>query len=152
MRIFNSDGTEAEMCGNGIRCFAKYIYEKELIKSNTFNIETLCGIKNVELEIEGNTVISVKVDMGEAIFEKSQIPMIYEESLEKFRIYNFEIYPISVGNPHCVCFIQDIDNIDIKKYGSIIENYKYFPNKTNVEFVRRNFILWYRSLCSSSYF
>ena len=136
MRIFNKDGSEAEMCGNGIRCFAKYVYEKELISKNSFLIETLAGIKNIELEVEGNTVLTSKVNMGKPCFEKAKIPMIYEENQEKVRIDIFNTYSVSVGNPHTICFVEDVNNIDIKKYGSLIENYKYFPNRTNVEFVQ----------------
>ena len=136
MRIFNKDGEEAKMCGNGIRCVSKFVYEKNLISKNELKIETLACIKKVELKNEGNTVIQVKVNMGKAIFEKSKIPMIFEEGAEKFKIDNIEIYPVSVGNPHCVSFVDNIDEINVEKYGKIIENYKYFPNKTNVEFVQ----------------
>lgn len=136
MRIFNQDGSEAEMCGNGIRCFAKYVYEKKLTDKNEFSIETLGGIKFVKLEIEGNTVISVEIDMGEPIFDFSQIPVIYEYNSEKINILGFDIYPISMGNPHSVCFVENVTEFDVQKYGKVIENYKYFPNKTNVEFVQ----------------
>ena len=139
MRIFNSDGEEAKMCGNGIRCLAKYIYEKNLINKQIFKIETLSGIKTVELEIEGNTVITVKVNMGKPNFNKSEIPMIYEKEAKKIKINDFEIYPVSIGNPHSVCFIEnsiDIDNMYVKYNGELIENYNYFPEGTNVEFVK----------------
>lgn len=135
MRIFNQNGLEAEMCGNGIRCLAKYIYEKELMKKEEINIETLSGVKKVKLEIEGETVIKVKVNMGCPVFDKSKIPMIYKEDAEKLRIGSLEFYPISVGNPHCVCFVEKIEKVDVKEYGKFVENYKYFPEGTNVEFV-----------------
>lgn len=138
MRIFNKDGTEAEMCGNGIRCFAKYVYEKNLIKKEEFYIETLAGVKKVKLEIEGNTVISVSVDMGKPCFQLDKIPVIYldDKEIEKIIIDGFEVYPVSIGNPHSVCFVENLENFNIEKYGKIIEDYKYFPNKTNVEFVQ----------------
>lgn len=138
MRIFNQDGTEAEMCGNGIRCFAKYVYEKKLIKEEEFYIETLAGIKKVKLEIEGDTVISVSVEMGRPCFELDKIPVIYldDEKNGKIAIDEFEVYPVSMGNPHSVCFVEDVENFDVQKYGKMIEDYKYFPNKTNVEFVQ----------------
>lgn len=138
MRIFNSDGEEAKMCGNGIRCIAKYIYEKELIEKNIneIKIETISGIKIVSIEIEGDTVTNIKVNMGHPIFDKSKIPMIYDEKAEKIIIKGIEIYPISIGNPHCVCFTKELENYDVEKYGKLIENYKYFPEKTNVEFVK----------------
>lgn len=138
MKIFNKDGSEAEMCGNGIRCFAKYVYEKRLTDKEEFTIETLAGVKNVKLQIEGQTVVSVEVHMGEAIFELEKIPVIYLENNYSGKIYieNIEIYPVSIGNPHAVCFVDNIDKINIEKYGKLIEDYKYFPNKTNVEFVQ----------------
>ena len=138
MRIFNKDGSEAEMCGNGIRCLAKYIYEKKLTNKKEFNIETMAGIKEVQLEIEGNTVITVEVDMGEPVFDLKEIPVLYtEENYDgKIHIENIDVYPISMGNPHVVCFVDDIKKLDIRKYGNLIEDYKYFPNKTNVEFVQ----------------
>lgn len=138
MRIFNQDGSEAEMCGNGIRCFAKYVYEKGLIHKKEFQIETLAGIKNIELDVEGSTVIQVTVDMGKAIFDFEKIPVIslLDQNKEKLNIDSYEIYPISMGNPHAVCFVENLDEINIKEVGEKIENYKYFPNKTNVEFVQ----------------
>ena len=155
MRIFNQDGSEAEMCGNGIRCFAKYLYEKKLVESEEFEIETLAGIKNVKLKVEGKTVTFVEVSMGKPTLEFSKIPVYYEnnnediyqeekaestydeviEDVKGIKIDDFTVYPISIGNPHCVCFVDNVDNIDIEKSGKLIENYKYFPNKMNVEFV-----------------
>ena len=135
MRIFNQDGSEANMCGNGIRCLAKYIYEKKLINKNEIKIETLSGIKKLLLEIEGETVIKIKVNMGFPIFDKSRIPMIYEKDANKVKIENIDFYPMSIGNPHCVCFVDDLEKFDVKKYGKIVENYKYFTEGTNVEFV-----------------
>lgn len=143
MRIFNQDGTEAEMCGNGIRCLSKYLYEKEIIKKEKMRIETLAGIKNVELIVENKTVIGIKVDMGNPIFEYNRIPVIFPNIVKKelerleinFRNNKVYVYPISMGNPHAVCFVKDVQNLKIEDIGSKIENYKYFPNRTNVEFV-----------------
>lgn len=137
MRIFNKDGSEAEMCGNGIRCFAKYVYEKNLIKKEKFEIETLAGIKKIELLVEGNTVNQIVVDMGRPEFDIEKIPVIslIDKKIEKLNIDNYEVYPISIGNPHVVCFVDNVEDIDIEYLGKKIENYKYFPNKTNVEFV-----------------
>ena len=143
MRIFNADGSEAEMCGNGIRCLAKYLYEKEIVKKEKMRIETLSGIKNVDLIVENKTVIGIKVDMGNPIFEYNRIPVIFPNIVKKelerleinFRNNKLYVYPISMGNPHAVCFVKDVQNLKIKDIGSRIESYKYFPNKTNVEFV-----------------
>lgn len=138
MRIFNQDGSEAEMCGNGIRCFAKYVYEKGLIHKNKFQIETLAGIKKIELEVEGNTVVQVTVDMGKPEFNFEKIPVIslLNQNKEKIMVDKYEVYPVSLGNPHAVCFIDNLEEIEIKEIGEKIENYKSFPNKTNVEFVQ----------------
>lgn len=138
MRIFNKDGSEAEMCGNGIRCFSKYVYEKGLIHKEKFNIETLAGIKDIELDIEGDTVVHITVNMGKPEFDFSKIPVINltEQNNKKFDIGGYEVYPISMGNPHAVCFVEDLDKINIEEIGAKIENYKFFPNKTNVEFVQ----------------
>ncbi len=138
MRIFNKDGSEAEMCGNGIRCFSKYVYEKNLINKDEFEIETLSGIKKVKLEIEGETVLRVSVDMGRPIFNLQDIPVIYLENNYKGSIHieGMKVYPLSIGNPHAVCFVDDLKKVDIEKYGKLIEDYKYFPNKINVEFVQ----------------
>lgn len=141
MRIFNSDGSEAEMCGNGIRCFAKYVFEKKLTNNEKIKIETLAGMKELELIIENRTVLFAKVDMGKPIFEYSEIPVIYSDITEngsiKIDIENneYEVFPISMGNPHVVCFVENVEKIDVEKIGAIIEDYKYFPKKTNVEFV-----------------
>ncbi len=137
MRIFNKDGSEAEMCGNGIRCLAKYVYEKQLTKKREFSIETMAGEKRVYLEVEGNTVLSISVDMGKPILSFKEIPVNYitDDEEKGINISGFIGYPVSIGNPHLVIFIDDIDNFDVKKYGSIFEDYKYFPNKTNIEFV-----------------
>lgn len=134
MRIFNSDGSEAEMCGNGIRCFAKYLYLNKLIDKYEFNIETLAGIKKVKLILEGKKVSKIRVNMGKPCFEFSKIP-VYSDENEYLEINNKKLYPISMGNPHCVCFVNNLENINIEEEGRKIENYKYFPNKTNVEFV-----------------
>lgn len=143
MRIFNADGSEAEMCGNGIRCLSKYLYEKEIVKKEKMRIETLSGIKNVDLIVENKTVIGIKVDMGNPIFEYNRIPVIFPNIVKKelerleinFRNNKLYVYPISMGNPHAVCFVKDVQNLKIEDIGSRIESYKYFPNKTNVEFV-----------------
>lgn len=128
MRIFNQDGTEAEMCGNGIRCFSKYVYEKGLIDKTGFTVETLAGIKTVKLELENKKVMSIAVNMGAPEF--SNLKYIIEIEGEEF-----VVHPISMGNPHAVCFVKNVDAFPVEKVGPILENYKYFPNKTNVEFV-----------------
>ena len=145
MRIFNSDGTEAEMCGNGIRCVGKFLYEKSIVTRTNFRIETLAGVKDIGLIVENKTVVGVKVNMGIPYFETQRIPAYLpkEENGKKFHTisiesenekYNFDL--VSIGNPHAVCFVEELSKVNVCKIGKIVENYKYFPNKTNVEFVQ----------------
>ncbi len=132
MRIFNSDGTEAEMCGNGIRCFAKYIYDQKLTEKDILKIETLSGIKEVKkekhiLEPSKETIEQYVVNMGKPIISGNLSISVLDK--------NIQLTKILIGNPHAVIFTKDIENIPIKKYGPLIENHKYFPQKTNVEFI-----------------
>ena len=140
MRIFNADGSEAEMCGNGIRCLAKYCYEKNIVKKTMLKIETLAGIKTVWLDVEDGNIRSVTVNMGSPIFERPQIPMVgegrcIEEELE-VEGEKFKITCLSMGNPHCVIFVDSVDDFPVEKFGPRIENHPVFPNRTNVEFVQ----------------
>jgi diaminopimelate epimerase len=140
MRIFNADGSEAEMCGNGIRCFAKYCYENNIAKKQELTVETLAGIKRLWLTVEDGAVASVKVDMGTPTLERSKIPMtgtgkFVNETLQ----VNGEQYKatcLSVGNPHCVIFVEGVDDFPVQQLGPKIENHKFFPKRTNVEFAQ----------------
>lgn len=133
MRIFNSDGTEAEMCGNGIRAFAKYIYDNSLAKGEILKIETLAGIKEIKRKkyftgINNEEIDEYVVNMGQSkVWGKTELEILDNK---------IETINISIGNPHAVIFVENVDNIQIDKIGPIIENYKYFPQKTNVEFVQ----------------
>jgi len=139
-RIFNSDGSEAEMCGNGIRCFAKYVYENEILQSNEMLVETLGGIKEIELDVMGGEVRSSSVDMGIPTFKTMDIPMKseQEEFLDSELDVNGTIVnltAVNVGNPHAVIFTENIGEIDLNVMGPLIENHPAFPEKTNVHFV-----------------
>lgn len=123
MRIFNSDGTEAGMCGNGIRCLAKFLYEEGLTTLQNFKIETISGIKEVELTLENKTVSYIKVCMGNPIFEYNKIPVIFPNILEK-SLQSLEVrcenkkylgFPISMGNPHFIIFKNELDKVDLEK-------------------------------------
>ena len=142
MRIFNKDGSEAEMCGNGIRCFAKYIYDNKIIDKQSISIETKAGVKGVRLKVLNGEVYEIEVDMGRPIFDdiknisvqnnyRIPISVNIKEDDTRF-IGNY----VSMGNPHLVIFVNNVENIDIEKYGPAIENMKCFPNKINVEFVQ----------------
>lgn len=137
MRIFNSDGTEAKMCGNGIRCVGKFLYDKGITKKKELDIETLSGIKKLKLDIENEKVANIQVDMGKPCFEASKIPLIGDSNKVKITVGNedIELMCVSIGNPHAVAIVNNIDNINIEKYGPIIENNIKFPERTNVEFV-----------------
>ena len=140
MRIFNADGSEAEMCGNGIRCFSKYIYEQGISKNTKLRIETLAGIKNVSLSIENDKVISIKVDMGIPKVLRNEIPMAgpnTEVIMEPLQVMGekFLITCVSMGNPHCILFMDDLEELDISR-GKKIEYHEVFPQRINVEYVK----------------
>ncbi len=141
VRIFNSDGSEVEMCGNGIRCLAKYIWDKGISKKDILRIETMAGI--IMPEKKGDMV---RVDMGEPVFEPTLIPAklpLIEKNQGHIIDYplniidrEFKITCVSMGNPHAVIFLdEDITSFPVDIYGPAIENHEYFPKRTNVEFI-----------------
>ena len=140
MRMFNSDGSEAEMCGNGIRCVGKFVYDKGLTDKKEISIETLAGIKILQLNVENGKVKTVKVDMGEPILTPNEIPVIsQEEPVKNLKLQaedrEFKFTCVSMGNPHAITIINNTAEFDIETYGKILEVDKAFPNKTNVEFI-----------------
>ena len=142
MRIFNSDGSEAEMCGNGIRGFAKYVYDYNLIDKNEFKIETLAGIRKVKLNTLNKSITeNITVDMGEPILHPVKIPVLTREEPPikdlKIVIKNkiFTITCVSMGNPHAIIRLHNLEDINIKEYGPLIENRSEFPKRTNEEFI-----------------
>lgn len=142
MRIFNSDGSEAEMCGNVTRCVARYVYENGLTNKTKITLETLAGIVKPELIIASGQVEAVKVDMGEPRLTRSRIPIKGDPDTDAVNIplevdgQTFMITGVSVGNPHCVIFVDNVADIDLSAIGPKIETHPLFPNKTNVEFVQ----------------
>lgn len=159
MRIFNYDGSEAQMCGNGIRCFAKYAYENKLISKNKFTVETLAGIIIPELTITNNKILGVKVNMGTPKLRRREVPMngkdtsrVVNETLKINPEQTFKITCVSMGNPHCITFVNDIQSIPVDEIGLKIENHPLFPEKTNVEFIQVlnkqeiNFRVWERGV------
>ena len=141
MRMFNSDGSEAEMCGNGIRCVGKFVYDKGFTDKTTVTIETLAGIKTLELNTKDGKVETVKVDMGEPILTPKEIPVISDEEPVKNLMLEaegrkFKITCVSMGNPHAITEVEDTEKFDVEKYGKVLEVDKAFPNKTNVEFIQ----------------
>lgn len=141
MRMFNSDGSEAEMCGNGIRCVGKFVYDKGLTDKTTVKIETLAGIKTLVLNTKDRKVETARVDMGEPILEAEKIPVISKEQPVKnleLEVENkkFKFTCVSMGNPHAITIVENTKEFDVEKYGKILEVDKAFPKKANIEFAQ----------------
>jgi diaminopimelate epimerase len=140
MRMFNADGSEAETCGNGIRCFAKYVYERGMTNKTEFVIDTLAGPNKVQLTLEGDIVSTVRSNMGKPRFERGAIPMsgppgeVIEEPLE-LDDRKVRITCANIGNPHAVIFVEDAAKAPVTVVGPKVENHPKFPHRTNVEFV-----------------
>ena len=142
MRMFNSDGSESEMCGNGIRCVAKYAYDHGIVDRKEITAETGAGILTLQLFTNGlDKVEKVRVNMGKPRITRTEIPMSGEPAAkvvnEPLNILHttFRITCVSMGNPHCVIFVNEVVNFQIEKDGPLIENHELFPRRTNVEFV-----------------
>ncbi|MDD6308616.1 MAG: diaminopimelate epimerase, partial [Clostridia bacterium] len=141
MRMFNTDGSEGRMCGNAIRCVAKYLYESGMVRCDTITIETLSGVKAIRVYRHDGEVLSAKVDMGKAELAPGMIPVKLpgEEIVGRSIEIGGEAYSItcvSMGNPHCVVFSENVDGLPIEKIGPVIENADIFPERVNVEFVK----------------
>lgn len=142
MRIFNSDGSEAEMCGNAIRCVAQHAYETGLVDKNEVMVETQKGLNRIKIFLKGNQVDSVEVNMGEPVLDSLLVPaqgenrmIIMEELVLNQLGLTFKITALSMGNPHCVIFVEDGEKMPFNEIGYLIEHHPLFPRKTNVEFV-----------------
>ncbi len=140
MRIINADGSEAEMCGNGIRCFAKYVYERGIASKTNLSVETLAGIMHPRLYVQDDIVTGVKVDMGKPSFERSDIPMKGQGSPFDVELevagQKVIVSSVLMGVPHTIVLTDDVDGIDLEKLGPAIERHDMFPRKTNVDFVQ----------------
>ena len=143
MRIFNADGSEAKMCGNGIRCVGKFVYDKGLVPPDktVITIDTLSGVKTLDLTVEDGKVKTAKVDMGAAILKPADIPAVYKcDAMINApldvdgKVWN--VTAVSMGNPHCVTFVDDADSLDLEKIGPAFENHPAFPDRVNTEFVK----------------
>ena len=141
MEMYNADGSRAEMCGNGIRCCAKYVYDRGHVQKKSLVAETDAGMKEMDLVLTKNKVSAVRVNMGAPILERSQIPMlgpagrVVAEPLS-VQDHAFPVTAVSMGNPHCVLFVEDVDRFPVERVGRVIETLPAFPNRTNVEFAR----------------
>ena len=141
MRMFNSDGSQAEMCGNGIRCVGKFVYDKGLTNKTTVKIETLAGIKTLILNTKDGKVETARVDMGEPILEAEKIPVISTEKPVKnleleAENKKFKFTCVSMGNPHAITIVENTKEFDVEKYGKVLEIDKAFPKKANIEFAQ----------------
>ena len=141
MRIINADGSEAEMCGNGVRCFAKYVYEQGLTNKTEFTVETLAGIVKPELDVVDGIVETVTIDMGEPSFERHMIPVVGEETRpvkqEELIVDGTSYYITSMlmGVPHTMIFVEDLEAVNLRELGPKVEKHSAFPKGTNVNFV-----------------
>lgn len=143
MRIFNANGSEAKMCGNGIRCVGKYLYDNGIVKSDEFTVDTLSGIKKLKVlsKYTSEEVATVCVDMGAPILEPALIPVELEgemivDKAVKIGDKNYQITCVSMGNPHCVVFQDGIEQFEIEKIGPLFEKNEMFPKQVNTEFVK----------------
>lgn len=141
MNMYNADGSEGKMCGNGIRCVAKYVYDNQMTDKTTITVETLSGIKTLVLNVEDGKVKTVRVDMGSPILKAKDVPVISEKEQvidEPIMIDNkeYKITCVSMGNPHAITFIDDTDSLDIESIGPKFEKNEIFPDRINTEFIQ----------------
>ena len=141
MKMYNADGSEGSMCGNGVRCIAKYVYDKGLTDKTNISLETKSGIKYLELTVENEKVVKVKVNMGAPILKPSDIPVksdkdVFIDELVEVDGVDYRVTCVSMGNPHAVTFVDDTSSIPIEKIGPKFENHPIFPDRVNTEFVQ----------------
>ena len=141
MEMYNADGSRGEMCGNGIRCVAKYMYDYGLTDKEAISVETLAGIKYLQFFIENGKVAKVKVDMGSPILTPAEIPVVAkgERAVDEPIVVDgteYRMTCISMGNPHTIVYVDDVKNLQIEKIGPSFEKHERFPNRVNTEFVK----------------
>lgn len=140
MEMYNADGSRGEMCGNGIRCVAKYAFESGRTRANPMRIETDAGTKVVELKVVGGRVAQVTVDMGAPILDGPRIPVAAEGRVIDAPLEvggaAYRVTCVSMGNPHCVVFLPDLAGLDLERIGPLFEHHPFFPNRVNTEFVQ----------------
>jgi diaminopimelate epimerase len=141
MEMYNADGSRGEMCGNGIRCVGKYAWEHGLARENPLRVETDSGVKTLELEVDGGKVRSVTVDMGEPILEPAKIPARFDgpravDAPLEVGGETHRVTCVSMGNPHCVLFVPEVDSLDLETIGPRFEHHERFPRRVNTEFLK----------------
>jgi diaminopimelate epimerase len=140
MEMYNADGSRGAMCGNGIRCVGKYMYEHGLVRMNPLKIDTDSGLKTLFLEVQGGKVSRVTVDMGEPILDGPQIPVaatgqVIDQPLE-VEGKSYRVTCVSMGNPHCITFVDDVEPLELEKIGPKFEHHSFFPKRVNTEFIQ----------------
>ena len=141
MDIYNADGSQAMMCGNGIRCVGKYVYDRGIVKKEVIHVDTMSGIKTLQLAVQDGRVTSVTVNMGKPSLRAKDIPatLKLDEIIDEPIMVNdseYRITCVSMGNPHCVLFVDNVDKIQPENIGSKLENNEIFPQRANIEFVQ----------------
>lgn len=141
MKMYNADGSEGAMCGNGIRCVAKYVYDYGLTEKTTITVDTKAGIKQLELNVENGKVATVKVDMGAPAIKAEQIPVISKEDTViakpiEIAGTEYEMTCVSMGNPHAIVFVEDTEQVEIEQIGPLFEHNEIFPDRVNTEFIQ----------------
>lgn len=141
MEMYNADGSQGAMCGNGIRCVAKYVYDYHLTDKTSISVNTKSGIKYLDLTVENGKVKEVKVNMGAPVLKTSEIPMIYSKEQVIAQPLNinqnlYEVTAVSMGNPHVIVYMNDVKNLKIEEVGPYFEKSSVFPESVNTEFVR----------------
>lgn len=141
MGMYNADGSEGMMCGNGVRCIAKYVYDYGLTDNTKISIETKGGIKYLDLHVENGKVATVKVDMGEPVLTTKEVPVVWDKEKmvgEAVTVAGkeYEMTCVSMGNPHAVVWVEDTKSLDLEKIGPDFENHEMFPERVNTEFVQ----------------
>ena len=141
MDMYNADGSQGKMCGNASRCIAKYVYDNGMTQADEITLETLSGVKKIKIKINGDTCVGATVNMGEPILRAEDIPVVSETETvvsQKTSIggNEYSITCVSMGNPHCVVFTDEVKTLELSKIGPRFENDKMFPERVNTEFVR----------------
>lgn len=141
MDIYNADGSRAMMCGNGVRCVGKYVYERGIAKKDVITVDTQSGVKSLFLRVVDGHVESIRVDMGEPELVPAKIPVTFngETMIDQplsVGAETFQVTCVSMGNPHCVQFVEDTTNLQIEKYGPAFEHHPVFPERANIEFIQ----------------
>ncbi|MDI3279951.1 MAG: diaminopimelate epimerase [Bacillota bacterium] len=140
MRIFNADGSEAQICGNALRCVGKYAYERGLVPRPALTVETLAGVREVVLLLDGGRVTGARVDMGAPRLRRREIPMVGPEDETAIEVEvpaggrSFTVTAVSMGNPHAVVFVPAVEEVPLSQWGPLLEHHPFFPERTNVEF------------------